>query len=122
MATRDQVRQLLDAGLDYRAVGENLGIPPGQAYLIATGVPADGSDTVTDDAARRPGLLPSSQHLANPPHENPTSKDAVRGWLRARVAADEQMRVALRERTAEPPPAGPQVKRDHRDEPEGGAS
>jgi hypothetical protein len=100
VATRDQVRQLLDDGLDYRAVGESLGIPPGQAYLIATGVPADGSDTVTGDEARRPGFLPSSQHLANPPQENPTGKDAVRAWLRARVAGDEQMRVALRERTA----------------------
>lgn len=33
--------------------------------------------------------------------ENPASKDAVRAWLRARVAADEQMRVALRGRTAQ---------------------
>jgi hypothetical protein len=99
VATRDQVRQLLDNGLDYWAVGDHLGIPPGQAYLIATGVPADGSDTVTDEKARRPDFRPSSQHLANPPHENPTTKDAVRAWLRARVAADEQMRVALRERT-----------------------
>ena len=96
MATRDQVRRLLDIGLDYAAVGENLGIPPGQAYLIATGMPADGSDAVTAEKARRPGFLASSQHLANPPHENPTSKDAVRAWLRARVAADEQMRGARR--------------------------
>lgn len=103
MPSREQVRGLLDSGLDYEAAGQRLGIPPGQAYLIATGVPADGSDTITDDEARRPGFQRSSQHLVNPPHENPAARDSVAAWLKARVAADEQMRAALRERTAEPP-------------------
>lgn len=103
MPTREQVRQLLNGGLDYQAAGRELGIPPGQVYLIATGVPADGSDTITEEEAKRPGFLPSSQHLANPPHENPASKDSVAAWLKARVASDEQMRAALRGRTAEPP-------------------
>lgn len=107
MPTREQVRELLDGGLDYEAVGQRLGIPPGQAYMIATGVPADGGDTITEEEARRPGFLRSSQHLTNPPHENPTAKDSVREWLRARVAADEQMRAAARERTATPPPIDP---------------
>jgi hemerythrin-like domain-containing protein len=72
--------------------------------MIATGVPADGSDTIPDqEMAARSGLLPSSQHLANPPHHNPTSKESVRTWMAARVAADEQMRAAMRQRTAEPP-------------------
>ena len=39
MPTREQVRGLLDSGLDYEAAGRRLGIPPGQAYLIATGAP-----------------------------------------------------------------------------------
>lgn len=103
MPTREQVRELLDSGLDYQAASQRLGIPPGQAYLIATGVPADGSDTVTEEEASRPGFLPSSQHLANPPHENPETTDQVAAWLKARVAADEPMRTAMRERTAEPP-------------------
>jgi hypothetical protein len=98
--TREQVRQLLDGGLDYEAAGQRLGIPSGQAYLIATGVPADGGDTITEEA-RRPGFLRSSQHLANPPHENPTAKESVRAWLKARIAADEQMRSAMRARTSE---------------------
>ena len=101
MPTKEQVRQLLDGGLDYEAAGKRLGIPPGQAYMIATGVPADGGDTITEEEARRPGFLPSSQHLSNPPHENPTAKDSVRAWLKARVAADEQMRTAMRVRTRE---------------------
>lgn len=115
MPTREQVRRLLDDGLDYQAASEKLGIPPGQAYLIATGVPADGSDTITDEEARRPGFLPSSQHLANPLHENPTARESVSAWLRARVAADEQMRTALRQRTAEPPEVDPEAERESHD-------
>jgi hemerythrin HHE cation binding domain-containing protein len=113
--TREQVRRLLDSGLDYQAAGRELGIPPGQAYLIATGVPADGSGTITDEEAGRPGFLPSSQHLANPPHENPTTKESVAAWLKARVGSDEQMRTALRERTAEPPEIDPETERESHD-------
>jgi hemerythrin-like domain-containing protein len=105
MATREQVRKLLGGGLSYEDASRVLGIPPGQAYMIATGVPADGGDTVPDqDAARRDGFLPASQYLANPPHRNPTSKPSVRAWMRARAAADGQMRAAMLQRTAEPPP------------------
>lgn len=115
MPTREQVRRLLDDGLDYQAAGAKLGIPPGQAYLIATGVPADGSDTITAEEAKRPGFRPASQHLANPPHDNPTAKDSVAAWLRARVAGDEQMRTALRERTAEPPEIDPEAEKESHD-------
>ena len=115
MPTREQVRRLLDDGLDYQAVGQKLGIPPGQAYLIATGVPADGSDTVTAEEAGRPGFRPASQHLTNPPHENPTAKESVAAWLKARVASDEQMRTALRERTAEPPETDPEAEKESHD-------
>lgn len=115
MPTREQVRQTLDGGCDYEAASRKLGIPPGQVYMIATGFPADGSDTVTDQEARRPGFLLSSQHLANPPHENPTTKDSVREWLRARVAADEQMRTAVRERAATPPPIDPEAEKESHD-------
>ncbi len=105
MATREQVRRLLADGLDYRAAGRELRIPAGQAYMIATGVPADGSDSIPDqEMARRDDLLPASQHLSNPPHHNPTAKESVRAWMKARVAADEQMRAAQRRRTIEPPP------------------
>ena len=101
MPSREQVRQLLDGGLDYEAAGQRLGIPPGQAYMIATGVPADGGDSVTEEEAHRPGFLPASQGLANPPHENPAARESVRAWLKARAAADEQMRTAMRTRTRE---------------------
>jgi hypothetical protein len=100
--TRDQVRKLLGEGLDYEAAARRLGIPAGQAYMIATGVPADGSDTIPGPAAERRGVLPASQQLANPPHENPTGKESVRAWMASRAAADEQMRAARQRHTAEP--------------------
>jgi hypothetical protein len=101
--TREQVRELISQGLDYRAAGQRLGIPAGQAYMIATGVPADGGDTISGQQRRRGGVLASSQDLANPPHENPTSREKVREWIAARVAADAQMRTAAERRNAEPP-------------------
>lgn len=104
MATRDQVKELLAGGLDYQSAARELRIPAGQAYMIATGVPADGSDSIPDqEMARRDGLLPASQYLSSPPHRNPAAKESVRAWMKARVAADGQMRAAMRQRTAEPP-------------------
>ena len=67
MASRAQVRALLDDGLDYAEAARRLGISPGQAYLIATG-------------------------MANPPHDNPTSSQPVRDWIAGRVAADRPIR------------------------------
>ncbi len=101
MAGRNQVRALLDRGLDYDAVGRQLGIPPGQAYLIATGRAADGSDA---PPSHPDGALAASQHLANPPYEAPASSESVLDWIAARVAADRPMREAAARRTAEPQP------------------
>lgn len=101
MASRDQVRELLDRGLDYGAAARRLGIPPGQAYLIATGRAADGSDA---PAGHPPGARAASQHLANPPYDNPTSTESVLDWIAARVAADRPMQEAAARRTAEPEP------------------
>jgi hemerythrin superfamily protein len=115
LPTREQVRELLDQGLDYRAAGSRLGIPAGQAYLIATGRPADGSDTPSAQEQEGSGgrLLAASQQLANPPHDNPTGSKTVRDWIAARVAADGQLREAAAQRTAEPgEPEAPDVSQD----------
>ena len=81
LATREQVRALLGEGLDYAAAGRRLGIPAGQAYLIATGVPADGSDTVTDrEMADRDDLLPAARrrNVEPPDIEDPDgTHDAI---------------------------------------------
>jgi hypothetical protein len=88
----------LGGGLDYEDAAERLGVPPGQAYLIATGIPADGGDTVTAERRRRPGMLPSrSQRLVNPREVNPTHRDDVLDWIRSRLLADEPMRAAARD-------------------------
>lgn len=98
---RKQVLRLLAQGCDYDEAGHRLGIPPGQAYLIATGVPADGGDTVTSAQRDRPGMLrSSSQRLVNPNHSNPTAREDVHAWIRWRVRADPQMRDAARRRAA----------------------
>jgi len=97
MATRDQVRALVDEGLGYDAVAARLGIRPGLAYLIGTGLAADGSDAPGGD---RPGQVPSSQHLANPAAvENPTSPAGVRRWVAERARSDSQMQRAAARRT-----------------------
>jgi hypothetical protein len=93
--TRQQVLELLAEGCDYPEVGRRLGVPPGQAYLIATGGPADGGDTATDARRERPGMLPShSQRLVNPREVNPTARKDVRDWIRWRVQTDPPMREA----------------------------
>lgn len=109
------MRKLLDQGLDYSSAASELGIPAGQAYLIATGRPADGSDTPSaqEQESSQGKLLAASQNLANPPHRSPTGSTTVRDWIAARVAADEQMRTAAAERTAEPgEPEAPDVSQD----------
>ncbi|MFA3879477.1 hypothetical protein ABS735_38550 [Streptomyces sp. MMCC 100] len=99
MPTQSQVRRLLARGLDYEQAGNRLGIPAGQAFLIATGLPADGGDTLTTEEQYRPGMTQaSSQHLVNPAAVNPTGKPAVRAWLRNRAGGDAQMQRAARSR------------------------
>ena len=102
MPTRDQVRRLLEQGHDYPEIARRLGVPPGQAYLIGTGIPADGGDTYTDAERQRPGVLPTAQHLLGLEAENPTTKETVLNWIKARVSADEQMKAAAQQRDAEP--------------------
>lgn len=82
MAAKRQVLRLVGQGHGYDEVGRQLGIPPGQAYLIATGIAADGGDMVTRRQRQRLGMLPSrTQRLVNPREQNPTAKE--HGVLRA---------------------------------------
>ncbi|HWG12864.1 MAG TPA: hypothetical protein VG268_06300 [Streptosporangiaceae bacterium] len=97
MATREEVQHLLDTGLDYEAAGQRLGIPAGQAYLIATGRPADGSaEPAAEDTDGGPAGG-SAQQLADPPHYNPTTSQQVRDWMAGRASADAQMQAAAEE-------------------------
>jgi hemerythrin-like domain-containing protein len=115
MPTREQVTAVLRSGASYEEAADRLGIPAGQAYLIATGLPADGSDVLGPEYLRRREeflLEGGSQHLVNPPTEVPTEDEGVRKWIRTRVGADEPLRQAALARTAEPPPIQHRADKD----------
>jgi hypothetical protein len=89
MPTQDQVRELLRRGHSYETAARELHIPAGQAYMIATGLAADGGDTPSPEELRDKPLLPgSSQHLVNPPPLNPTRNARVMEWVRRRAARE----------------------------------
>ena len=81
--------ELLDHGHSYETAARELGIPPGQAFMIATGLPADGGDAPAPEELRDKRLLSgSSQHLVNPPPFNPTRSAEVTEWVRERAARE----------------------------------
>jgi hypothetical protein len=89
LVTRAQVLGLVENGSSYEEIGATLGIPAGQAHMIATGLPADGSMALTPEERVRPGMLAdSTQRLSNPPHANPTVKPEVLAWIKMRAARD----------------------------------
>lgn len=106
MPSRAQVQALVSSGLPYEEIGARLGIAPGLAYLIATGLPADGSDVLSaEELEGRPGLLSgSTQHLSNPGTELPKHQASVEEWMVARAQRDAAMQAAASARSAEPPP------------------
>jgi hypothetical protein len=89
MPTREQVLTLLDAGHTCETAARELGIPARQAFMVATGLPADGSGApAPEDLERTPVLSGSSQHLVNPPPCNPTRNPQVIAWVRDRAARE----------------------------------
>lgn len=106
MPSRDSMLAMVREGCSYEEIGRRGGVPPGQAYLVVTGLPADGSDVLAPELlATREGLLEgSTQHLANPPTEVPTTDPMVASWMRARAQRDRRMQQAADRRTAAPPP------------------
>lgn len=106
MPTREQLLLLVRDGRSYEEIGEVYGIPPGQAYMIVTGLPADGSDALpAEDLRGRAGLLPgSTQHLSNPATELPKHNPVVEEWAKGRARSDPAMQAAAAARTAEPAP------------------
>lgn len=89
MATRAQVVELIEAGHSYETAAKELGIPPGQAFMIATGLPADGGETPPrHEPERKPALDGSSQQLVNPPQCNPTRKPELLEWVKRRATRE----------------------------------
>jgi hypothetical protein len=87
MATLDHVRQLLDAGHSYESSGAQLGIAPGLAYMIATGVPADVSGAPVAELGR-PVPQPGAQRLVGPVAHDPIRKPHVTEWVSHRAETD----------------------------------
>jgi hypothetical protein len=86
MPSRDQVTALLDQGHTYETAARELKIPAGLTFMIATGLPADGSDAPAPEELDSKRVLPgSSQHLVNPPAFNPTRKQHVIDWVKQRA-------------------------------------
>lgn len=96
--TRQAALTLVEEGHSYEEAGLRLGVPPGLAYLTATGVPADSSDGLCAGDLNRPGLLPAAQGLVNPRTEQPDRSAHVRAFLSARAGADPQMQAAAKAR------------------------
>jgi hypothetical protein len=89
VATRAQVQQLLEQGDDYEQAARALGIPAGQAFMIATGLPADASDPPSPEQLAGQRSWPSSsQHLVNPPAFNPKRDRRVLDWVESRAARE----------------------------------
>jgi hypothetical protein len=89
MTTPDQVRARLRAGRSYETVARELGIAPGLAYMLATGLPADFSDDLhAGERTGRAEPASSSQRLVNPHQYNPDRNPVVIDWVRRRAAAE----------------------------------
>ncbi|HET9078790.1 MAG TPA: hypothetical protein VFN68_17775 [Acidimicrobiales bacterium] len=92
MVSRHEVLQRWRQGGDYASVGRQLGIPAGRAYMIATGIPADGSDSLAPEEQDREGVqLGGTQALLGVPHENPNRPEEnpeVLAWVRGRARGD----------------------------------
>lgn len=94
MTTRESVLRLVREGHTYREAAGKLGISPGLAYMIATGVPTDSSDGLSPEDLARDGLLSEAQSLSNPGADQPDRSTHVRAFLAARAARDQQMQEA----------------------------
>jgi hypothetical protein len=89
MPTRAQVQALLDEGHSYETAARELKVPAGLVFMIASGLPADGSGApAPEEIATKPVLPGSSQHLVNPPAFNPTRKQHVIDWVSERAGRE----------------------------------
>lgn len=105
MPTRESILTLVRSGLSYPQIGERLGVAPGLAYLIATGLPADGGDAPGPETDERPGALSTStQHLSNPKSIVPQRDAQTEAWIRKRALADPALRTAWATHGVAPPP------------------
>jgi hypothetical protein len=78
------------AGEDsWERAAQTLAVRPGLVFMVATGIPADGSG-VPDLSERVCGgpALSSPQSLVNPRGHNPLRNELVEAWVRGRAARE----------------------------------
>ena len=87
--TREQVHQALASERSWDVAAKSLGVKPGLAFMVGTGIPADGSG-VPELSGRLSGgpVLSSPQQLVNPRGHNPLRNELVEAWVRGRAARD----------------------------------
>ncbi|HET9074433.1 MAG TPA: hypothetical protein VFN48_07625 [Solirubrobacteraceae bacterium] len=85
---REHVLAALQKDSDWTAAGQQLQIPPGLAFMIATGVPADGSGVPEVPHVDNAPELASPQSLVNARGHNPRSNATVDAWVRRRAARE----------------------------------
>jgi hypothetical protein len=87
--TREQVRGAVQGERPWQDAARALGVSPGLAFMVATGVPADGSGVpeLSDRVGDGPSLA-SPQSLVNPREHNPLRNELVEAWVRGRAARE----------------------------------
>lgn len=87
--TREQVSEAVKSEHSWEVAAQTLGVKPGLAFMIASGVPADGSG-VPELADRLGGgpALSSPQMLVNPRAHNPLRNELMEAWVRERAGRD----------------------------------
>jgi hypothetical protein len=87
--TRAQVIAELNDGHDWSSAADELELPAGLAFMIGTGIPADGSGVPELPEVALGVENPSSpQSLVNPPRHNPVRNERVDTWMRQRAARE----------------------------------
>jgi hypothetical protein len=89
VVTREQVLEALRAEHSWEVAAQTLGVKPGLAFMVATGLPADGSGVPELEGRTGPGPSPSSpQSLVNPRAHNPLRNELIEAWVRGRAARE----------------------------------
>ena len=87
--TREQVLEAVKSERSWEVAAQTLGVKPGLAFMIATGIPADGSGVPELGDRTAPGpSLSSPQSLVNPRGHNPLRNELVEAWVRERAGSE----------------------------------
>ncbi len=87
--SRDEMRAAVSDERSWEAAARELGVRAGLGFMLATGIPADGSG-VPDLTGRLAGgpALSSPQKLVNPRVHNPLRNERVEAWVRQRATKE----------------------------------